>query len=180
MNPSISIQTFQEKYAEEIRSLIFDIQRNEFHIEISPRDQPDLFDISGFYQKGTGNFWVAGSSGKIVGTVSLLDIGNRTHALRRMFVHKEFRGPVFQTAALLLSEALAWAHNNNISEIYLGTTTRFLAAHRFYEKNDFMNIDESLLPEAFPRMKVDTIFYKRSLDIKNKNSSSEQRFHSRE
>ena len=30
----------------------------------------------------------------------------------------------------------------------------------FYEKNEFIKIDKTALPEAFPLMKVDTRFYK--------------------
>ena len=46
-----------------------------------------------------------------------------------------------------------------IREIYLGTTPKFLAAHRFYEKNGFAEIGKESLPEAFPIMSVDTKFY---------------------
>jgi hypothetical protein len=37
------------------------------------------------------------------------------------------------------------------------------AAHRFYEKNDFVRIEKQQLPPAFPVMGVDTIFYHRSI-----------------
>jgi hypothetical protein len=39
-----------------------------------------------------GNFWVALYEGKVVGNISLLDIGNQQVALRKMFVEKEFQG----------------------------------------------------------------------------------------
>jgi len=42
----------------------------------------------------------------------------------------------------------------------LGTTPEFLTAHRFYEKNGFSLIDLEDLPESFPRMDVDTRFYR--------------------
>jgi hypothetical protein len=50
-----------------------------------------------------------------------------------------------------------------VAEIYLGTTEKFLAAHRFYERNGFGLIESSELPPAFPVMAVDTRFYKRRL-----------------
>jgi RimJ/RimL family protein N-acetyltransferase len=50
-----------------------------------------------------------------------------------------------------------------VTEIYLGTTAEFLAAHRFYEKNGFKEIAKSQLPPAFPIMAVDTKFYKQQL-----------------
>jgi N-acetylglutamate synthase-like GNAT family acetyltransferase len=54
---------------------------------------------------------------------------------------------------------MSWASEHNIQAIYLGTTEKFLAAHRFYEKNKFTQISKELLPERFPIMKVDTRFY---------------------
>lgn len=45
--------------------------------------------------------------------------------------------------------------------IYLGTTARYLAAHRFHEKNGFTDIPQADLPPAFPVMSVDTKFYMR-------------------
>jgi hypothetical protein len=38
-----------------------------------------------------------------------------------------------------------------------------VAAHRFYERNGFVQIPAADLPEAFPLMGVDTRFYRRNL-----------------
>lgn len=51
-----------------------------------------MFIIEDFYQTGIGSFWVVVYNDKIVGTVSLLDLGDHQVALRKMFVDKEFRG----------------------------------------------------------------------------------------
>jgi N-acetylglutamate synthase-like GNAT family acetyltransferase len=50
-----------------------------------------------------------------------------------------------------------------VKEIYLGTTDKFRAAHRFYEKNGFNEIAEYNLPGNFPVMEVDTKFYQLKL-----------------
>jgi len=60
----------------------------------------------------------------------------------------------------LLQKLIDGAREHAIQEIYLGTTEKFLAAHRFYEKNQFVKIPKGNLPDAFPIMKVDTRFYK--------------------
>lgn len=96
----------------------------------------------------------------MVGTISLLDIGNEQAALRKMFVNKEYRGKKYQVALALLKTLLKWAQLNEIKEIYLGTTPKFLSAHSFYEKNGFNEITKRYLPRYFPIMKVDTKFYK--------------------
>ena len=155
----VIIKEYQEEYKNEIIELILDIQQNEFHIPISKEDQPDLNDIANFYQAQNGNFWVAISDGYVVGTISLLDIGNNQGALRKMFVKSAYRGSRYNTARLLLQQLTAWSAAHNIVNIYLGTTAKFLAAHRFYEKNKFLQIAKESLPKAFPVMKVDTIFY---------------------
>ncbi len=155
----IAIKKYQENYKNEIIDLILDIQCKEFNIPITREEQPDLGDIPSFYQTGSGNFWVAVCDDKVVGTVALLDIGNNQVALRKLFVTPAYRGSLYNTAKLLVSSLLEWAGEHKVEEIFLGTTAKFLAAHRFYEKNGFTEITRQNLPEAFPIMKVDTKFY---------------------
>jgi GNAT superfamily N-acetyltransferase len=146
-----------------IAALIVGIQRGEFGIAITYDDQPDLKDIPGFYQQGAGDFWVARGGGTVVGTIALKDIGNAQVALRKMFVDAAYRGSEHGVAQRLLDTAIAWAREPRVKEIILGTTVKFLAAHRFYEKNGFARAAVDTLPPAFPRMAVDEIFYRLSL-----------------
>jgi N-acetylglutamate synthase-like GNAT family acetyltransferase len=159
----IKIEEYSDKHRKGIIDLILNIQNNEFNISITAEQQPDLHNIKDFYQSGCGNFWVATASDEVVGTISLLDIGNDQAALRKMFVHRKFRGSFFGTANHLLSKLIDWSVTKSIEEIYLGTTAKFLAAHRFYEKNQFKEVDKSMLPKKFPVMEVDTKFYKLNL-----------------
>ena len=147
----------------QVVDLIVSIQQKEFNIPITAEDQPDLSDIPDYYQKNHGNFWVALHNEAIIGTISLLDIGNSQAALRKMFVDQHYRGPEKGTARSLLKTLLDWAKSCGLREIYLGTTPFFLAAHRFYEKNGFIEILKKDLPKAFPLMEVDTKFYKYGL-----------------
>ncbi len=156
----IKIDEFSIKYQDDILNLIVNIQQKEFGIDITAADQPDLCNIKDFYQVNKSNFWVALFNKEVVGTVSLLDIGHKQAALRKMFVNKEYRGKKYQVALVLLDTLLNWAQSNKIREIFLGTTPKFLAAHSFYEKNGFKEIDKKYLPHSFPIMKVDTKFYK--------------------
>jgi N-acetylglutamate synthase-like GNAT family acetyltransferase len=155
----ISIKEYSPEYLDEIIELILSIQQAEFKIPITKEDQPDLSDIPNFYQSGTGNFWIALCNNQVIGTISLVDIGNHQGALRKMFVKAPYRGGGYQTASVLLQQLFVWSREHSIREIYLGTTEKFLAAHRFYEKNSFVQIPKEELPDAFPIMKVDTRFY---------------------
>jgi len=159
----VVIVPWQRKYGEHVIKLILSIQSAEFLIPITEADQPDLKSVDTFYQHGNGNFWVALSEGNVVGTISLKDIGQQQVALRKMFVHKSFRGSDQGVANKLLVAAIEWCIQKNIQDIYLGTVEAFRAAHRFYEKNGFERIETRQLPKNFPLMQVDTIFYHLSI-----------------
>lgn len=160
MNTDVTVKTFSQEYQDQIVNLILSIQQQEYNIPITKHDQPDLFSINDIYQTGDGNFWIAIHDNEVVGTISLLDIGNKEVALRKMFVDKEYRGSKYKTASLLLNTTIDWTKEKSIRTIYLGTTPQFLAAHRFYEKNGFISIKEKELPEKFPILQVDKKFYK--------------------
>lgn len=155
----ITIVPFAPQHAAGVVELILPIQQTEFGIPVTLQAQPDLLDIPGFYQRDAGNFWVALDGNEVVGTIALLDIGNRQAALRKMFVRTQYRGRAHGVAQRLLDTLLAWARAHELRDIFLGTTEQFLAAHRFYEKNEFREIAKANLPPAFPVMTVDTKFY---------------------
>jgi len=155
----MEISEYLPENEREVIDLILNIQTNEFEISITEAQQPDLQDIPNFYQHGKGNFWVCKNENSVVGTISLLDIGNGIAALRKMFVHQKFRGKEYGVSASLLRHALNRAESNCVESVYLGTTAQFLAAHRFYEKNGFTEVSVTELPITFPVMAVDTKFY---------------------
>jgi len=159
----IEIRPFIAADIDDVFSVILPIQREEFGIAITAADQPDLAVISDFYQSGKGQFWVAVCNGRIVGTIGLKDIGNQQTALRKMFVAADVRGREHGVAARLLAELMAHAQAQGIKDIFLGTTDKFLAAHRFYEKNGFAEVSKGELPRSFPLMAVDSKFYRRSI-----------------
>jgi GNAT superfamily N-acetyltransferase len=80
-------------------------------------------------------------------------------ALRKMFVAPSYRGRECGVAQRLLDTLLDWSRARAVRQIYLGTTARFHAAHRFYEKNGFRLVEPTELPASFPVMQVDTRFY---------------------
>lgn len=156
----IKIKPYTNIYKNQVIQLILKIQIEEFGVNISINDQPDLEQIPLFYQKDCGNFWMALYNGRVVGTIGLIDIGNNQAVIRKMFVDKDYRGKEKGVAQALLDELLTWCKNKKIREICLGTTSSYLAAHRFYEKNGFQEIPKSTLPISFPHMQVDSKFYR--------------------
>jgi len=159
----ISIERYVPGDEQGIVELIVPIQREEFGIAISAEDQPDLMAIPSFYQAGTGDFWVARQQEQVIGTIGMKDIGNGDVALRKMFVGAPWRGREFGVATRLLECLIEAAKVRGVKTIYLGTTAKFLAAHRFYEKHGFALIEQDQLPAGFPLMAVDTRFYAMTL-----------------
>ncbi|WP_132391308.1 GNAT family N-acetyltransferase [Novosphingobium sp. PhB165] len=158
MSP-VLIRPFVPSDEQGVIDVILPIQREEFGIAISADDQPDLRAIPAWYQTGAGEFLVAEHEGRIVGTIAMKDIGAGQGALRKMFVAADYRGREFGTANALLARLLEISRAAGIREVFLGTTDKFLAAHRFYERHGFHRVEPQELPESFPRMAVDTRFY---------------------
>lgn len=164
MQPGITILPFEDRYKSKVAALVLSIQRDEFGIDITLNDQPDLLTIGTFYQSKKGNFWCAvNSHQEIVGTIALIDIDNGMGVIRKMFVRKDYRGTEKNVARDLLDALECWAVQNGFSVLYLGTIDKLRAAQKFYFKNDYTVIDPALLPPSFPRMKVDNLFFTKML-----------------
>ena len=156
---SVAITPFLPRDLARVLEVILPIQNDEFGVGPGLEAQPDLADIPAFYQTGSGGFWCAKIGSEVVGTIALKDIGQTQAALRKMFVKAGFRGAEHGVALSLLKRLLDHARAQGVKDIFLGTTAKFLAAHRFYEKHGFAEIDVSSLPETFPKMTVDSKFY---------------------
>ncbi|PKF75982.1 GNAT family N-acetyltransferase [Chryseobacterium sp. PMSZPI] len=160
----LEIKPIGNSYSEQAIELILNIQQKEFNTPITIEDQPDLKQIESFYQEGGGNFWGAFIDGELVGSIALIKFDERAGALRKMFVKKEYRGREFNIAQILLEILISFCRENRIGDLYLGTITVFKAAQRFYERNLFTKIEKEYLPERFPLMSADDIFYHLKID----------------
>ena len=164
MNPTLSIHSLNNSYCNQIINIILPIQQIEFNVPVTLEGQPDLLDIEANYHKNGGNFWGAEYDGQLVGTIALIAIGGNAGALRKMFVRKEYRGKEFSIAQQLLDELIAYCKQEHISDLYLGTVDTLKAAHRFYEKNGFTRLVKQDLPDSFPLMGADNVFYQLHLN----------------
>ena len=161
---AVQVIPYDGRSCDAVYNLILPIQQDEFGIQITREQQPDLADIKSYYQDGIGNFWIAAVGAHVVGTIALKNIGNQQVALRKMFVHADYRGNPHKIAYSLLVQAMQWCQQKQIQDVFLGTTDKFIAAHRFYEKNGFASINKADLPPAFPVMQVDSKFYHLNVD----------------
>jgi GNAT superfamily N-acetyltransferase len=142
-------------------ALVVGIQTEEFGLATTAADQPDLQWIPQVYQRDRGGFWVAtDDDDAVVGTVGLLDFG-QGGALRKMFVRRDRRGAGL--GAALLAAAVAHARERGLPALWLGTIEAMAAAHRFYERAGFARVPPEELPANFPRIAVDSRFYRLGL-----------------
>lgn len=158
----IIIGPADNRHCRQIIDLILPIQQIEFNVAITLEGQPDLLDIETNYHATGGGFWIARHEGPvqpILGSIGLIAIGHQAGAIRKMFVRKEYRGKEWGIAGRLLDILLAHSRQSGIRDLYLGTVEVLKAAHRFYERNGFQRIDKSELPDYFPRMAADNVFY---------------------
>ncbi len=162
---SILIVPFTKDFEQPVIDMIVGIQHGEFGVNITAEDQPDLKNIQNFYQKDKGNFWIALKGKEVVGTISLVDIGNDQVGLRKMFVKQGYRGQPLNIGQNLIDVAYNWCRANDIKQIFLGTVPHYYAAHRFYEKNGFNRLEKSKLPKAFHLMDADKWFYFKELIV---------------
>ena len=161
----IDIVQFSKVHQESVEKLVLPIQQIEFAVPITREEQPDLTDIQGTFFCGGGGFWVALSCDEVVGTIGIVDIGNSEVALKKMFVRADFRGKEYGVSAQLMDRVKQHCRENGIERIYLGTTSQMAAAHKFYEKNGFIETDRTKLPSSFPVVHVDTKFYRCELSV---------------
>ncbi len=153
----LKIEPYSGKWDSEIISLILSIQNDEAKIGLSLQEQPDLLDIHGSYQQTGGEFWIALSDDKVVGTIGLMLKDNHCAVLKKFFVKKEFRSQ--KVGLALYRELLKFAGNAWIQQIILDTPSVALASHRFYEKAGFCRIRAEELPIPYSYPDRDSILY---------------------
>ncbi|MGD0576688.1 MAG: GNAT family N-acetyltransferase [Candidatus Staskawiczbacteria bacterium] len=158
----VEIVEYTDEFKEQIKDLITCIYDDERGNE--RRVRPDLEIIKERYQGNNGNFWVAINEGKVVGTIGLINQGNKRASMHRFCVAKIFRGKEKGVSSELYSTFLEFAKNQGYKKIFLGTGSEATAAIKFYERNGFIKIES--LPEDIanhPQLINDKIFYELDL-----------------
>ncbi len=156
---TLKIEPFTTKFQSQVVDLIERIQIGEFNIPIAEAQREELQSIPKAFQKAKSNYWIALFNDRVIGTIAVIDIGHHAFELRDVFLEKNYRGPITNFAKKLLDTVLAWAKKCEVNAIYLGTTLAFRAAHRFYEKHGFKEIDRRDMPAYCKPMDCDEKFY---------------------
>ncbi len=158
----MDVRELQPEQSIGARDLILGILNEEFRLELTLEELPDLIDIHQTYrQSGTGNFWAVSDDGKIVGCIGALRLASDHYELRRMYVDPAYRG--YGIAQRLLETLFEWSARNGVAHLWLETNEAWHAAHHIYEKHGFRPVSRDRLPPEFPVVRVATGFYHRAM-----------------
>lgn len=146
----IKINLYKKTNQSEIDVMLAQIA-NEFEVPISNQNKS--------ISQPLDKHWVAFNKTEIIGTVGVLRFENSFSILKSMFVKKEYRGKDLGISKLLLYKVIDWCKKEGIHHIYLGTMNQFKAAHKFYEKNGFKQVNKNKLPSSFINNPIDDVFY---------------------
>lgn len=153
----MKIETYNGRFDDEIISLILSIQNDEAKIGLPLQEQPDLLDIHRNYQQSGGEFWIALSDGRVIGTIGLMLKENHCAVMKKFFVEKAFRSQ--KVGLSLYNELLKYAVNQGVRHIILDTPAVAHASQRFYEKAGFYRISTAELPVTYSYPDRDSILY---------------------
>lgn len=153
----MEITTYKETYKNEIIDLILRIQNDESGIDLSLEEQPDLNDIAAAYQKEEGEFWVALDGGRVIGTIGIMNKGNRYGILKKFFVDAEYRGQ--KVGLNLYRELLNFAREHGIQHVILDTPSVAKESHTFYARAGFRQIAKEDLPIPYEFPDRDSLLF---------------------
>ena len=120
-------------------------------------EQQDLKDIQTYYQKDGGEFWIAKSDGKVIGTLGLQFRENHCAVMKKFFVDCHYRSQKIGLA--LYQKLLAFAKDKGVRHIILDTPSVARASHKFYETAGFHRIYTQELPIRYLYPDRDSLLY---------------------
>jgi GNAT superfamily N-acetyltransferase len=152
----ITIKPFELRYQKQIEKLVLTIQNEEFRLNITAQDQPDLPNLLGFYKPNGGEFWIAvDEQDAVLGCIGFEKLDDDNGALRKMFLVKAMRGnKEIKLAQMLYDTLIAYARSLNVKLICLDTPLVAHAAHRFYERNGWVLTPLEKLPSTYRIPKI--------------------------
>ena len=150
----------QPKTVAELVDLIMYCQNTEAKLGIKMAEQADVFDITNYYQRFGGDFWVAFEDDHVVGSIGLLKLNDQVGVLKKLFTYPEFRGQPHRLGQQLLQTLLAYVHNeSHLTRLVLDTPAAEKRSHTFYEKHGFQQIEREKLAVEYPFPDRDSLIY---------------------
>ncbi|WP_143462650.1 GNAT family N-acetyltransferase [Levilactobacillus enshiensis] len=148
----------------ELVDLIMYCQNTEAHLGIKMREQADVFEISQYYQKNGGDFWVARDQGQVVGSIGLLKCNEKVGVLKKFFTYPTYRGRPQRLGQHLWQTLAAYVQTETqLTQLVLDTPEAETRSHYFYEKNGFQRIDRQQLPVSYAFPDRESLIYSKTI-----------------
>lgn len=103
-------------------------------------EEPELLSPASSFSAKPGKFWVAEQSGQLVGSVALIRREGEAE-LKKLYVHRTTRrqGLASRLCSLAETQARQWG----CGKLLAWSDSRFVEAHRFYERSGYVRQPES-------------------------------------
>jgi len=141
----MKIRPVIKKDVPQIIKLIGDIWAEYDCVLDTETDDKYLIAPDDYFHSKDGEFWVVAERNEIVGTVAVIMLGETTAELKSLYVGKNFRNQGL--GENLTKLAVKFASLKGRSEIILWSDTRFIEAHKLYEKIGFKRLGERELDD---------------------------------
>ncbi len=101
-------------------------------------EMPELRRVESYHREHGGAFWLAESEGRVVGCAGYVaKTGpHTTFELKKLYVHRRAR--TAGLGAIFVDRVERIARETGVTFIDLWSDTRFVTAHRFYEKRGYV------------------------------------------
>jgi N-acetylglutamate synthase-like GNAT family acetyltransferase len=104
---------------------------------------PDLLQFDAHYTAPHGAFWIMHDDTRVVGSVGVDRIDERTAELHRLYVDAGQRGRGI--GQRLVETVLDWARVQGLARVVLWSDTRFENSHRLYRRLGFEQLGERVV-----------------------------------
>jgi RimJ/RimL family protein N-acetyltransferase len=101
---------------------------------------PDLLRFNVHYTPPRGAFWVVREDIRVVGSVGVERLDDRTAELHRLYLDATLRGRGI--GRTLVETVLGWARDEGVVRLVLWSDTRFDQSHRLYRRLGFEQLGE--------------------------------------
>lgn len=100
----------------------------------------ELLNSGSNYDNEKSSFWVAVDNKNVIGTVAIRNKDNKVAELKRLYVHKDYRGLGIGKKLYMLAES--FAKDKGYQYLWLDSSRRFKDAAKLYKKNGFKLLAE--------------------------------------
>jgi len=130
----MKIRPFLPVDADAVRSLVFSSLEEHGLKPSADSTDKDLDDVEAFYAKGTFDV-LENFEGELIGTVAVLPVREDLAELRKMYLHRDWRGRGL--GHQLLVQGLKRAGELGMKSVYLETATPLKSAIALYKRCGF-------------------------------------------